>query len=109
MKFTSILAGSLASLASAHSDPREAHSGVPKLMGGRSFLSYLRARNALPDLSAVADVEEREPPVYLEERQDANGRCGVGFGASCAAGECCSPEGWCGTTSSLRPIQNISQ
>ncbi|KAH8683189.1 hypothetical protein BGZ60DRAFT_524529 [Tricladium varicosporioides] len=100
MKVTSIIVGGLAALASAHSDHREDHAGLPKLMGGRKFLSELKARGALP--SALEDaamlVEERQEPVEstLEVRQNANGRCGVGFGAKCTTG-CCSAAGFCGT------------
>ena len=94
MKFTTFVFGVLASIASAHTDPREAHVGIPKLVGGRKFLSELKARSALPIPEAVADihVEERQPPMGagLEERQTSDGQCGPGIG-SCT--NCCSPAG----------------
>ena len=88
MRFSTVLAGALASVASAHSDPRSA--GMPKLMGGRKFLSEMKARNALPasvDAPAV-HIEEGQPA--LEQRQTSNGRCGKGIG-SCT--NCCSAAG----------------
>ncbi|KAM5342313.1 hypothetical protein ACJ41O_013279 [Fusarium nematophilum] len=33
----------------------------------------------------------------IEKRQSNRGRCGTGFGTVCAANECCSSAGWCGT------------
>jgi len=96
MKFTTVIVGALASTASAHFDPRDIYSGIPKLMGGRKFLSELKARNALPAPLAAPPVyvEERQPAEEntLEERQNVNGQCGPGFG-SCAVGSCCSPAG----------------
>ncbi|PVH72657.1 carbohydrate esterase family 4 protein [Cadophora sp. DSE1049] len=97
MKFTGILLGALASIASAHSDPREAHAGLPQIVGGRKFLSELKARNALPDsLVRKAHVEERKPALghAIEERQNNDGQCGPGIG-SCTS-NCCSSAGWCG-------------
>jgi hypothetical protein len=94
MKFTGILLGALASIASAHSDPREAHAGLPQIVGGRKFLSELKARNALPDsLVRKAHVEERKPALghAIEERQNNDGQCGPGIG-SCTS-NCCSSAG----------------
>ncbi|KAN0103372.1 family 4 carbohydrate esterase [Hyaloscypha variabilis] len=100
MKYTTLVATALASIASAHSDPRDVHAGIPKMLGGRKFLAELRAKNALP---APLMMEKREPDVQvmrsvedLEERQiSTNGECGPGLG-HCPAGQCCSIEGWCG-------------
>ncbi|KAJ4136479.1 hypothetical protein NW768_004092 [Fusarium equiseti] len=41
---------------------------------------------AIPNLRSVLGLEKRQA-----------GRCGTGFGGVCAAGECCSSAGWCGT------------
>ncbi|KAE9374828.1 carbohydrate esterase family 4 protein [Stipitochalara longipes BDJ] len=104
MKYTTLVAAALASTASAHSDPRDAHSGIPKMLGGRKFLAELRAKNALPAALMMEKREEkREPNVHvmrsvedLEERQiSTNGQCGPGLG-HCPTGQCCSIEGWCG-------------
>jgi hypothetical protein len=97
MKYTTLLVGALASIASAHSDPRDVHAGIPKMLGGRKFLAELRAKNALP---APIPVEKRAPTVVnpraeenLEERQiNPDGMCGPGIGY-CASTQCCSLEG----------------
>ncbi|KAG9239357.1 carbohydrate esterase family 4 protein [Amylocarpus encephaloides] len=94
MKYSTILVGGLASIVTAHSVARDA--SVPQLVGGRKFLSELAARNALPKSAAPVKVQERHT---VEERQNANGRCGADFNkVKCTAG-CCSPAGYCGTTS----------
>jgi hypothetical protein len=101
MKYTTLVATALASIASAHSDPRDVHAGIPKMLGGRKFLAELRAKNALPaPLMMERREEKREPDVQvmrsvedLEERQiSTNGECGPGLG-HCPAGQCCSIEG----------------
>jgi hypothetical protein len=87
MRYSVILVGSLASIAGAHSGTGDINAIVPQLLGGRRFLSELAARNALPKAPSV-DVKRRHT---VEERQDANGRCGPGFG-KCTTG-CCSDAG----------------
>ena len=98
MKYSTLVAAALASIASAHSDPRDVHAGIPKMLGGRKFLAELRAKNELPE---PLMMEKREGPNVqvmrsvedLEERQvSTNGQCGPGFG-HCPAGQCCSIEG----------------
>lgn len=95
MKFTHILVGALTSGGAAHSDPRDVHAGRPQLVGGRQFLSELKARAALPAVLTTpeAHVVERKasPEVHLEGRQNNDGQCGPGFG-SCTS-NCCSPAG----------------
>jgi hypothetical protein len=106
MKYTTLVVVAITSIAGAHSDPRDVHAGVPKMLGGRKFLAELRAEKALPEALNVekrepdVQVEKREPVVEfmnsveeLEERQvSTNGQCGPSFG-HCPAGQCCSIEG----------------
>jgi len=103
MKYTTLVVGALASIASAHSDPRDVHAGIPKMLGGRKFLAELKAKKALPEPIRVegrAEKEKRAPVVEnprmeqsLEERQiNPNGMCGPGIGY-CASTQCCSIEG----------------
>ncbi|KAM3081469.1 hypothetical protein ACMFMG_004931 [Clarireedia jacksonii] len=93
MKSATILAVALATLTSAHGSGEV--SG-PKLMGGRRFLSDLKARHALPVSMAKPDVhvEERASKV-LDTRANPD-TCGPGIGSCVNA--CCSAEGYCGTT-----------
>ncbi|KAI1824409.1 carbohydrate-binding module family 18 [Xylaria intraflava] len=72
---------------------------APKLFGARKFLKDLKSEkrweqgaSPLVERRHVDDLEERED---IEERQNTGGQCGGSFG-SCAAGYCCSLEGWCG-------------
>jgi hypothetical protein len=104
MKYATLVVAAVASLATAHSDPRDVHAGIPKMLGGRKFLAELRAKNALPDSlriekkapTPVTHVEKRRAVEgELEERQtgiDPTGQCGPGFGV-CPTGQCCSIEG----------------
>jgi len=58
----------------------------------------LRARNPFAGHQNVAHVAG--PQLQARQGGNAEGRCGAqGGGASCAAGYCCSTEGWCGNTS----------
>ncbi|CAG8971104.1 hypothetical protein HYALB_00010681 [Hymenoscyphus albidus] len=93
MKYTTIIVGAIASVTSAHSVSSDANAVVPQLLGGRKFLSEMKARGALPDAAVPAHIEAKREVV---ERQNTEGRCGPGFG-SCATG-CCSGAGWCGIT-----------
>jgi hypothetical protein len=115
MKFAVAVVGALASLATAHYDPREGHVGIPKMLGARKFLSELRARKALPEVftSFAGHVEAPQPAIKqrharaiqpnaedlvedLKGRQvSTNGQCGPGYG-TCPTTQCCSIEGWCG-------------
>ena len=87
MRYSAILAGSLASVVVAHSAAVNGDATVPQLLGARQFLSQLAARNALPKAPAVV-VDERH---NVEERQNTEGRCGPGYG-KCTTG-CCSDAG----------------
>jgi hypothetical protein len=106
MKYTALIVAAIASIASAHSDPRDVHAGIPKVLGGRKFLAELRAEKAFPE---ALKVEKREPGVQVERREpvvefmnsveelegrqiSTNGQCGPSFG-HCPAGQCCSPAG----------------
>jgi len=94
MKFLGILIGALASVASAHSDPREAHAALPQIIGGRKLLSELKARGALPEtLVRKAHVEVGKPALdhVIQGRQNNDGQCGSGVG-SCTS-NCCSSAG----------------
>jgi peptidoglycan/xylan/chitin deacetylase (PgdA/CDA1 family) len=102
MKFSTVVVGALAGAASAHSDPRDINAAMPKLLGGRKFLSEMRARHAIPAPAPEAHAEKRrtEPlsSPTIEQRSlptSSDGSCGPGVGY-CT--NCCSPEGWCGTT-----------
>ncbi|POR32104.1 Polysaccharide deacetylase [Tolypocladium paradoxum] len=68
--------------------------GVPSFMAGRGPAG----RRDSPDSHlARRQGPEVAPPVDVTKRQaSANGRCGVQFGTSCQAGDCCSTGGWCG-------------
>jgi hypothetical protein len=97
MKWSSALLAAGLGLASAHA---EGGRHVPKLVGARKFLSEMKMKRHLDSESpvaraaAVAEPElVVEGPANLEKRQNTDGQCGAGFG-SCAAGYCCSPEGY---------------
>jgi len=113
-----VLAAVWAGLSAAHnadSAYAEQHA-APRILGGRQFLSELRLRKTLmedtsqfahrvPPAAAAAagssstdgshedENEAKSQTAKLQERQNKNGKCGAGRG-SCAAGYCCSAEGW---------------
>ncbi|KAK4163498.1 hypothetical protein QBC43DRAFT_319744 [Cladorrhinum sp. PSN259] len=93
---TTILAASLG-LATAHDDHGGQH--VPKLLGGRKFLSELGARWKTAAHDAIVaksyGPHQQRQTRNLDKRQNTNGKCGAGSG-SCAEGYCCSSAGWCG-------------
>lgn len=84
------------SIVAAHGEPG------PKIFGRRT-VAELKARSVFGNNYARAvgpELDHAHPAVKREEkekRQNTDGQCGAGFG-SCAAGVCCSPGGWCGTT-----------
>src|SRR4051812_1717642 len=95
MKFKNFFLWALASITSAHSDPREANAGIPQIVGGRKFLSELKARAAVPGAlvpNAHVESRERSSEHALEERQNNDGQCGAGIG-SCTT-NCCSAAGY---------------
>ncbi|KAK6196990.1 hypothetical protein LQW54_011007 [Pestalotiopsis sp. IQ-011] len=90
----------LASLSAAHDN-----GPVPKFVGGRKLLSGLRSRKELErrvsgarfshetkDLSGHKSEDETSA---INSRDNTSGKCGPNRG-TCAAGYCCSVEGWCG-------------
>lgn len=94
MYFSNVIlaAGALVPLVSAHGGD-----GIPHIVGlnvkdlkGRDMLSNLKSRIAAAKHQAHGEIQG------MERRQDDK-RCGAQYG-SCAAGECCSGSGWCGTT-----------
>ncbi|OIW34073.1 glycoside hydrolase/deacetylase [Coniochaeta ligniaria NRRL 30616] len=92
MKWSSALMAASCGLVAAHGDLP-----IPRIVGGRKFLSDMRARH-IPDLPRPQPVEH----VHVEKRSksekrqsNTSGQCGQGYG-SCAVGYCCSSEGWCG-------------
>ncbi|KAH9865348.1 hypothetical protein J1614_008931 [Plenodomus biglobosus] len=91
MRFTDVLTVSLvAPLVVAHGGTE----GAPKFFG---LPKDLRARNPFAGYQGRhADL----PNNVLPKRQEADPeRCGTqGGGAVCASNKCCSPEGYCGTT-----------
>ncbi|KAI1861368.1 uncharacterized protein JN550_010898 [Neoarthrinium moseri] len=94
-----------AGLSAAHADPNGPEHAVPKIFGGRKFLSELRGRKAWESRTqALRQRQVLEDVGYVDQRDNASpndandnksGRCGGTRGA-CAAGYCCSAEGWCG-------------
>ena len=90
MKWSSALVIASCGLVAAHGDLP-----IPKLFGARRFLSMMKAGHnplspELPEHSAHSKRTKGDP----EKRQDnTEDRCGEEAG-SCAAGYCCSAEGF---------------
>lgn len=94
MKLSAALLAASLGVAAAHGDHGQ---HVPKLVGGRRFLSDMKMRQAATPHQPIVDRKSRrstKPPGSLQERQlgGISGQCGPGYG-SCAQGYCCSPEG----------------
>ncbi|KAF2401135.1 glycoside hydrolase/deacetylase [Trichodelitschia bisporula] len=89
-----IALAALTGLVAAHSE--SGTPGAPRLVGSRA-LADLHARGLLrpPVTHDFEPVYGPEPGRRVERRQER--RCGPGMGA-CAAGQCCSAEGYCGTS-----------
>ncbi|KAI0180268.1 carbohydrate esterase family 4 protein [Hypoxylon sp. FL1284] len=93
-----------ASQAAAHGGPNDAGHSVPKLAGSRRFMAGLKGKKGWEGRTSAsqrADTVEARDDGVLEERgelegRQREGRCG-GSRGSCAAGQCCSYEGYCGT------------
>ncbi|KAK1777790.1 hypothetical protein QBC45DRAFT_179572 [Copromyces sp. CBS 386.78] len=96
MKLSSALLVTSLGLTFAHDASGGQH--VPKILGGRKLLSELKAFRSGP-VHAATPLSERAPTLERNSgprKRDANDQqCGPGLG-SCAAGKCCSFEGWCG-------------
>lgn len=81
-------------MAVAHNE-RSEH--LPKILGGRKFLSELVAKRK-EDFGGIPSAPEHPKGRSLGRRQDdgddddEDDRCGPGIGA-CAKGDCCSLEG----------------
>ncbi|KAI0550257.1 carbohydrate esterase family 4 protein [Xylaria curta] len=84
----------------AHAD----HYPVPRLAGARKFLREFQGERkweqAVRSVPTTRSRERRQEVSLMErgeieERQNTNGKCG-GRSGSCAAGYCCSYEGYCG-------------
>lgn len=82
MKLTIILTSALLTVANAHSDYN-----APKIVGGRKFLSEMKARHAPQGPIDAPAVQFKKRDIV--ERQ-TTGRCGPNLG-SCT--NCCSPAG----------------
>lgn len=101
MKLSSTLLAASLGLAFAHGDHNSQH--LPKILGGRKFLSELGARRkqaSHENLIPRKHVTPAKRQGSLEKRQDdenTDGRCGPGIGA-CATGYCCSAEGYVSLT-----------
>jgi len=96
MKLSSTLVAAWLALVAGHGDHGGQH--IPKLVGGRRFLSDMRMRRAAtvqgPTFAGAQDRSVKQPQL-LDNRQiddNTDGKCGPGVG-SCAPGYCCSAEG----------------
>jgi hypothetical protein len=106
MKFSSAILAVSLGFAFAHEDHGQ---HVPKLLGARKFLSELEARRRASNPHGQAVARAQHMPVRqgraLGRRQDdEDDQCGPGIG-SCAAGYCCSAEGYDILASSYSRIQ----
>ncbi|KAK0737018.1 hypothetical protein B0T21DRAFT_364242 [Apiosordaria backusii] len=102
MKLSITALAAFLSLAVAHSEHGGQH--IPKILGGRKFLSEMEARRRFSRAAPEPVVNKRHPPISKapnpqgpsnKRQENTSGRCGAS-GGSCATGYCCSAEGWCG-------------
>ncbi|KAK4650139.1 hypothetical protein QC762_701975 [Podospora pseudocomata] len=99
MKLSVTILAAYLGLAAAHGEHEGQH--IPKILGGRKFLSEMGARRRWSQGVQQPNVIKRHPPSpkpqhHADKRQEnTSGKCGAS-GGSCAAGYCCSAEGWCG-------------
>jgi len=93
MLSTVVLLATLSAFSSAHSDPRDAHAGLPKLVGGSKFKANFKRRSFLSDV--VPSVVKGRSLVRVGPQLKARftETCGPGVG-NCDAGYCCSPAGY---------------
>ncbi|KAI1268517.1 carbohydrate esterase family 4 protein [Xylariaceae sp. FL1019] len=77
---------------------------IPKLAGARRFLEESAGprkwekRSRPTFVGRPSEYQHKEDPAEraeIKERQNTSGKCGASRG-SCAAGYCCSADGWCG-------------
>ena len=92
MRSATYLLATLCTLGFAHPDPRDLHTGMPKIIGGSKFMANLKARNIFDDSApaAVSGWAKEKVERHVETR--ATNNCGPGVG-SCDAGYCCSAAG----------------
>jgi hypothetical protein len=92
MRLSTLIAASSAGIAAAHESLH-----IPRILGGRQFLSELAAqRRAAAAVSPKANARHFEESGSVEKRQQTPNptRCGPNFGgASCQEGYCCSSAG----------------
>ncbi|KAF2033572.1 glycoside hydrolase/deacetylase [Setomelanomma holmii] len=97
MRFSTALAAvaAIAPLASAHG----AGAALPRIVGLNP--RDLKARDLLSSLGArFAEVQEfakAEEAHHVKVKRQSDLECGASVGKSCAAGQCCSQSGYCGT------------
>lgn len=89
MRSTVVLLATISALSSAHSDPRDVHAGLPKLVGGSKLMANLKRRNLFSDAVTSGGGPVEAGP-QLEARFTET--CGPGVG-NCDAGYCCSAAG----------------
>ena len=95
MKLSVALLAASFGLTAAHGDHGQ---HIPKLVGGRRFLSDMKMRQVVAEHQPIVERKSSRstrPSGALKERQsdeNLDGRCGSGV-ESCAAGYCCSAEG----------------
>ncbi|KAI1777692.1 carbohydrate-binding module family 18 [Hypoxylon cercidicola] len=101
--WNALVLAACASQAVAHADPNDPQHGVPKLAGSRRFMNKLRGNRRWEgrteasqkmDMVEARDDQSLEKRGELETRQSSR-RCGGNRG-SCASGQCCSADGYCG-------------
>lgn len=92
MRLSSALLAASCGLAAAHGDLP-----IPRIVGGRKFMSEMKSRHisGLPKPRAPpVEHVHAETRTKAEKRQsNKDGSCGKGVG-SCAVGYCCSSEGY---------------
>ena len=81
---------------------------IPKIMGGRKFLSEMRTRHVSgpsePREDSAGHVHTEERSTFEKRQRNTDGQCGKGYG-NCAAGYCCSLEGYDVTPLSKSPLR----
>jgi len=94
MKLSSALVAALVGLATAHDSDGSHH--LPKILGGRKFLSEMRMRRSAAVPEPIVNRKPLESPHRgsgpRRRQDDEEPECGPGVG-SCAAGVCCSADG----------------
>jgi hypothetical protein len=91
MRSFTLLLTTISTLVIADSEHGNGH-GLPKLVGGKKFMTNLKSRNMFTD--AIPSLIEERGPVTPEKHIEARvtETCGPGVG-NCDAGYCCSEYG----------------